>query len=64
MIMVNRVTEEETEFILSGELGQLLLESISIVEKLRPHIIANVENSADVIYTWVDGLIDAAYGKL
>lgn len=63
MIMVNRVTEEETEFTLNGELWQLLLESISIVEKLRTHIIANVENSADVIYTWVDGLIDAAYGK-
>ena len=64
MIMVNRVTEEEIEFTLSGELGQLLLESISIVEKLRFHIIANAENSADVIYMWVDGLIDAAYGKL
>lgn len=63
MIMVNRVTEE-IEFTLNGELRQLLLESISIVEKLRTHIIANVENPADVIYTWVDGLIDAAYGKL
>ena len=62
MITVNR-GPEKTEIILDGELGQLIMESIAVVESLRTQIVDNVENSADLLYQYVDELIDTAYGK-
>ena len=62
MITVKR-GKEKTEVILDGELGQLIMESISVVESLRNQIVGRVENSEEIIYQYVEELIDAAWGK-
>ena len=62
MITVKR-GKEKTEVTLDGELGQLIMESISVVERLGNQIVDNVENYEEVIYQYVEELIDAAWGK-
>ena len=62
MITVNR-GKTHTEVTLDGELNQLIMESISVVESLRTQIVDNTENSAEIIFQYVNALIDAAWGK-
>lgn len=62
MITVKR-GQDTTEVNLDGELGTLMLETISVVESIGNHIADNVENYEEVIFHWVDELIGAAYGK-
>ena len=62
MITVKR-GKETTEVNLDGELGQLIMESISVVESLGNQIVDKVENHEEVIYQYVEELIDAAWGK-
>lgn len=62
MITVKR-GKETAEVELNGQLGDLILESISVVEEIRSHIVANIENSDEVIFHYVNELIDTAWGK-
>ena len=62
MITVER-GKEYTKVELDGQLGDLILESISVVEEISCHIVDNIENSDEVIFHYVNDLIDAAWGK-
>lgn len=62
MITVER-GKEFTRVEFDGQLGDIILESLSVVEEIRRHIVANIENPEEVIYHYVEELIDTAYGK-
>ena len=63
MITVKR-GKETTEVNLEGELGTLMLETISVVESIRTCIIEKVNDNPEfAIFHFVNKLIDAAYGK-
>lgn len=55
--------KERTTVELEGQLGDLMFESISVVESICSNIVENSEHSEEIIFHYVNVLIDAAYGK-
>lgn len=63
MITVRR-GKETTAIQFDGELGTIMLETISVTEALGKEIIKRVNNPEEVMYHFVKELIDAAWGNL
>ena len=57
------IGKERTTVELEGQLGDLMNESISIVESIRLQIVDHLGNSEQVIFQYVNALIDAGWGK-
>lgn len=62
MITVER-GKEHTSVELEGTLGDLIMESISVVESIRCQIVDKIEKPEEVIFHYVNELIDTAWGK-
>lgn len=62
MITVKR-GKETTEVELDGKFSDLMLESISVVVSIHSYIVENSEHPEEIIFHYVNLLIDAAWGK-